>query len=294
MPIKRVAHVELGVEDVEGIVGFHEEVLGLERIDGDGGTVFLGCGADDDFDLALSPGRGVRHVALEVADEGDLDLYRGRLAAAGVQVEPRDGTEPGQRRGLRFTAPTGHVFELVLSAGRRLYSQPALTARPRSRGIAPLDLDHVTLWGQDVEGLVGFLHDQLDLELSDSFQPGPGVWGAAWLRAGDFHHDIAVIGGPDPEATLHHVAWAMDGIDHIKRGADQLSHAGMPIETGPGRHQLGGNLYAYFIAPGGHRYELSAEMPRVGAAEPPGVWADFPPAFSAWGAVPPESFGKGS
>ncbi|MCW2986969.1 MAG: glyoxalase/bleomycin resistance protein/dihydroxybiphenyl dioxygenase [Conexibacter sp.] len=294
MGIQKVAHVELGVDDVEATLEFHEHVLGLHEMAREDGVVYLGAGADEDYDLALSEGRGIRHLGLEVTSTEDLDHYAGRLAELGVSSARSQDAEPGQSDALRFTAPSGHSIELVVSAGRRLYLQPAGGPHARLKGIAPLDLDHVTLRAQDVKGLVEFLVQALDFRLSDSFQPAPGVWGAAWTRTSDFHHDVAIIGSPDASESLDHVAWTMDGIDHLKRAADQLARVKVPLEAGPGRHNLGGNLYTYFIAPGGHRYELSGEMPRIAAPDDARVWEDFPTAYSAWGAMPPESFQHGS
>jgi catechol 2,3-dioxygenase len=56
---------------------------------------------------------------------------------------------------------------------------------------------------------------------------------------------------------------------------------------------VGGNVYLFFWAPGGNRYEFSAEMPRVGAGETK-VWTDLPTAFSTWNATPPATFAHGS
>lgn len=295
MSIQKVTHVEVNVEDVESAVAFHTETLGLTELARDNGTVYLGCGLDDTYDIALSSGgTGVSHIALQV-EEADLDAYRSRLDAMGVSVQEGSDGEPGQAKGLRFTAPSGHDIELVTLVERPVYLQPALPSHPRAKGIAPIDLDHVTLRTEDVKGLAEFLQQALDFKVSDVFEPAPGIWAAAWLRVGEYHHDVAILTG-GPGETLDHVAWTMDGMDHLKRSADLLSHVGIPLETGPGRHGIGGNLFAYFWAPGGNRYELSGEMPRtVDPAAPHRVWKeDFPKAFSSWGQLPPESFQKGS
>jgi catechol 2,3-dioxygenase len=295
MAIQKVAHVEINVPDVGAALEFHTDTLGLVEIGREGDTAFLGCGLDDTYDLALrgGGGTGLAHVALQVAGDEDLDAYAERLKGMGVDTQSSTNGEPGQGRALRFSAPSGHTFELVPPAEDKPYLQPAMAQHPRS-GITPTDLCHVTLRTGDVKGLAEFLVQALDFKISDVFEPGPDVWAAAWTRAGDWHHDIAIIGG-GPDETLDHVAFEMDGIDHIRRTADALAQAELPLEAGPGRHGIGGNIYAYFWAPGGNRYELSAEMPRtVNPNAPHNVYNDFPKAFSAWGAMPPESFQKGS
>jgi catechol 2,3-dioxygenase len=294
MSIQKVAHVEIKVDDVERALEFHTETLGLTELARDNGTVYLGCGVDDTYDVALTNGgSGVSHVALQV-EEADLDTYRGRLQDLGVAVEDSTDGEPGQGKGIRFTAPSGHVFELVAHGERPVYLQVAAPKHPRTRGIAPVDLDHVTLRAQDTKGLAQWLQQALDFKISDVVEGPGGMWIAAWTRVGEYHHDVAIITG-GPGESLDHVAWTMEGAEHLKRSADLLSQSQIPLETGPGRHGLGGNLFAYFWAPGGNRYELSAEMPRcVDPGAPHGVWNDFPKAFSAWGQMPPETFQKGS
>lgn len=294
MSIQKVAHVEIRVEDLGSALEFHTETLGLTELGRDNGTVYLGCGLDNTYDLALQGGgTGVARTALQV-DEDDIPAYRSRLGEMGVAVEESTDRGPGQGKALRFQAPSGHVFELMTVADAPVYLQPAMPKHARGRGMSPTDLDHVTLRTDNVKGLVEFLQQALDFKVSDVFEPGPGVWAAAWTRVGEYHHDVAVLTG-GPGETLDHVAWTMDGLDHIKHAADLLGQTGLPIETGPGRHGIGGNLFTYFWAPGGNRYELSAEMPRtVTPNAPHNVWDDFPKAFSAWGQMPPESFQKGS
>lgn len=294
MSIQKVAHVDIKVDDLESALEFHTQTLGLVELGRDNGTVFLGCGIDEAYDVSLTAGgTGVTQIHLQ-ADEADFETYGERLKGMGVDTELATDGGPGQVKALRFSAPSGHVFTLATVADRRPYLQPAAPTHPRTQGIAPLDLDHVTLRAQDVGGLMEFLRDALDFKVSDGFQPQPGVWAAVWARVGEYHHDVAMLTG-GPGETLDHVAFTMEGVDHLKRSADLLSRAEIPLETGPGRHGIGGNLFTYFWAPGGNRYELSAEMPRtVDPGSPTGVWSDFPKAFSSWGQLPPESFQKGS
>lgn len=296
MPIQRLAHAELLVEDLNKALEFNVEAMGLVELAREGETVYLGCGADNNYDLALrGGGTGLSHFAFQVDSEEDLAHYAGRLKEAGVGSEERTDGEPGQTKALRFSLPSGQPMELALVEDRPHYLNPAIPAHRRLQGISPLDADHITLRnGEKVKETGEFLQQVLGFRVSDVFEPAPGVWGAAWLHVGDYHHDLAIMGG-SPTDNLDHLAWTMDGMEHIKRGTDILSQAEIPLETGPGRHGIGGNLYAYFWSPGGNRYELSAEMPRAtDARAATNFWNDFPKAFSAWGALPPESFERGS
>lgn len=296
MSIQKLAHAELVVEDLEKALQFNLEVMGLTELARDNGVVYLGCGGDDNYDLALvGGGTGLSHFAFQVESEEDLKHYAGRLKEAGIGSEERTDGEPGQIKALRFAIPSGQQMELVIVEDRPHYLNPASPKHRRLRGIAPLDVDHITLRnGEQVKEVGEFLRDILDFRVSDVFEPAPGVWGAAWLHVGDYHHDLAIMGGP-PGNNLDHLAWTMDGMDHIKKSADLLAQLDIPLETGPGRHGIGANLYGYFWSPGGNRYELSGEMSRAADAKAPtNTWSDFPKAFSAWGALPPESFDHGS
>jgi catechol 2,3-dioxygenase len=299
--IQKLSHAHLRVDDLDQALEFHTDVLGLTQLAREGNTVFLGCGLDNNYDVALTPGgTGLAQMAFDVTSSEDLDRYGQRLAAAGVEVERRGDAEPGVDQALRFNLPSGHVMELVVLSEPVDYQRVHAPVTPR-HGVAPLDADHITLQVPPPVSrpLVEFLRGTLDFHISDIFEPEPGLWAAAWTRTSDQHHDLAWI-PPSPEAeraTLHHFAWRLDGIEDMKRGADRLSTAGIPIEVGPGRHGAGSNLFTYFRAPGGNRYEFSAEMARTTnrAAEPSMISGpEFPRAFSAWGQVPPESFAIGS
>jgi catechol 2,3-dioxygenase len=299
MALQKLAHVEIRVQDPDRALTFYRDVMGLVPLGQSGSTHYFGCGLDENFDLAVTPGgTGVAHFAFQVDTEEDLAHYRQRLQQAGIQCEERQDSEPGVIRALRFTLPTGHVMELVLVKDRRPYLRPAAPAlRERLAGVTPDDIDHVTLsvHAPQVRTLAEFLRDVLDFKISDIFQPAPDVWAAVWTRVGEWHHDLAMIGAPEPSWTLHHVAWTFESIDHIKRMLDRASATGIKVEYGLGRHALGSNLYAYLIEPGGNRFELTGEMPRaVEHASAPLIWTDFPEAASAWGVLPPESFGRGS
>lgn len=296
MALRKLAHAVLRVQEMETALEFNTEILGLIELGRDSNTVYLGCGVDDNFDVALvEGGTGVTDFAFQVESEDDLHHYADCLSDLGVKYDVLSDREPGELKTLRFPLPNGQMMELVLVTDRPHYLTPAAPRHGRLKGIAPLDVDHISLRvGDKVKEVGEFLQSGLDFQIADVFTPAPGVWGAAWTHVGDYHHDLALMGGP-PTNTLDHLAWTMSGFEHIKQGADALARVGIPLETGPGRHGVGGNLYAYFWAPGGNRYELSAEMSRaVDRKAPPRLWTDLPKGFSAWGALLPPSFDHGS
>jgi catechol 2,3-dioxygenase len=289
--ITQVAYAELAVDDLEGAVGFHTDVVGMVELGRENNHVNLGCGVDGRCDLVLhGGGTGVRVVALEVESADDFDRYAARLADRGVDAQRLSDPRSGVAHALRFTASGGLTIELVLTDPGPAYLNPGQA--DRRAGIGPIDFDHITLKVPDTDATVEFLTTVLGFAVSDEMRPAPDVLAAAWTRAGSQHHDIAMFKGP-PEQTLHHYALRLESFEHLKSAADRLAAAGIQVETGPGRHSVGGNVYLFFWTPGGNRLEFSAEMPRVGKGETK-VWTELPKAFSAWGAMPPPTFAEGS
>jgi catechol 2,3-dioxygenase len=289
--ITQVAYAELAVDDLEGAVGFHTDVVGMVELGRENNHVNLGCGVDGRCDLVLhGGGSGVRVVALEIESADDFDRYATRLSDRGIDSQRLSDPRSGVAHALRFAAPGGVTIELVLTDPGPAYLNPGQANR--RAGIAPIDFDHITLKVPDTDAMVEFLTSVLGFAVSDEMRPQPDLLAAAWTRAGSQHHDIAMFKGP-PQQTLHHYALRLESFDHLKQAADRLGAAGIQVETGPGRHSVGGNVYLFFWAPGGNRLEFSAEMPRVGKGDTK-VWSELPKAFSAWGATPPPTFAEGS
>ena len=111
-----------------------------------------------------------------------------------------------------------------------------------------------------------------------------------FIRCNDDHHNVAFH--PGESSTLHHIAFEMDGIDSVMRGAGRMRDAGHPIEWGLGRHGPGNNVFAYFVGPDDFVIEYTAEIEKVDEnyrVREPKEWA-YPPGHSdLWGATLPPS-----
>jgi catechol 2,3-dioxygenase len=293
----RFEHAEILVRDLAQALEFYTDVMGLVEMGREHGTAYLGCGLDTNFDLALrSGGTGVVHFAIRVDDEDHLERERYRLVQNGISFEERGGAEPGQQSALRFQLPSGHLMEYVVVKDNR-YLKPSDPAHPRRQGFGPLDADHINLVTPNVRRLTEFLTDVLGFRVSDVSEPEPGFWAAAWTRYGNYHHDIGVTLTEDPTKTLHHIAWTMEGFDHMKRAMDMMAEYGLRMELGPSRHPIGPNLFVYFLEPGGNRFELSAEGAIIDPSTPTAFWRGLAETLDAWGTLHervPASFFLGS
>ncbi|MFD1912631.1 VOC family protein [Halodurantibacterium flavum] len=301
MALQKLSHARLRVKNLEESVRFHTEVLGLEEIARQDGAVYLTCGTDGTFDVAVTEGgTGVISFAIAADDEEDLKRYSKRVADAGVQVREMTAPDPGVEKAIEFDLPPQkQKMQIVLldSKARQHYYNPAARVTNHLSGMAPVDLDHITLRvGPDSSQTIEFLTKHVDFYAADIVEfPGGQGRLAAWLHVGDYHHDVAMFAGA-PHETLDHLAWTIPNLEYMKLMLDQVARGGVMLEAGPGRHGVGSNLYSYFMTPDGNRYELSGEMPRcVDRKAPPRMWrADQPGIFSSWGAPFPESFKVGS
>lgn len=290
--VHKFEHAELQVEDVSKAVDFYTEVIGLSEMTRQNGTVYLSAGFDENYDLALTEGgTGIAHFAVRVDDEETLNHYEERLADAGIETERNSGgTEPGQQAGLRFNLPCGTRMELATVSDTRYHHSNEAVVEDRI-GVTPVDVDHITLVSKDVKSDTEFLEKHLDFNISSVVTDGE-EWEGSFTRRGDYHHDVAFLPNPVDELTVHHMAWEVRSIDHMKMFIDRLTQHGTDIELGIGRHYAGDNLFSYFWTPGDNRIELTAEMATVDPSAET-EYMPFERAISAWGPIEfPESFLK--
>ena len=290
---QRLEHAALSVENLDTAVSFYTDVLGLAVDEVGTNRVTLTCGYDDRYDfVATESGAGVDHFALR-AEPAAFERYVDSLKTSDVGVEPVHKDDTDFKNGARFTLPSGVDVELVVVADARYRRENETTA---SRGgVAPVDVDHITLMSDAIRDDVAFLEEHLDFNVSEIHKRDDGDWRFAWTRMGSQHHDVAFVNTDRSAWTLHHLAWTMTGIEHIKSLADRMAQHNYDIEVGVNRHVVGSNIFAYFQEPGGNRFELSAEMSTLDESTTTRVNEPGDDVLSAWGGVrPPESYDDGT
>lgn len=294
---QRFEHVELRVKDLAKAMEFYQGALGLVEIGKEKGITYLGCGYDKNYDLAVSEGgTGVEHFAVRVDDEDELEYFYHKITNLGIKVERHNGTEPGQVKGIRFPLPSGIQMEFVLVADND-YANPARPAYPRNVAAAPLNIDHINLLTTDVKKETDFFSEILNFKISDIVDPEMnGKYMMSFMRFRGYHHDVATTITKNAADTLHHVAWTMSNIEHIKTACDVITQFDVDVEFGPGRHPIGPNLYAYFLEPGGNRFEFVAEQVYLDPSSPTKRWRSMQETLESWSRLrkPPGSFIQGS
>lgn len=289
--VQRTEAVTVRVPDPAAAVSFYTDVMGLVEIAREGSTTYLGCGMDENFDLAVVEGEpGVERFAVRVTAE-EFERHQDRLDREGIDHERR--TDPGHDRGLYLDLPESGVTLGFVAVADTRYHHSGGTADfldstapvdPDRAAIAPTDLDHVAVVSPDVEADVSFLEEVLDFRLSDA-QVDEGEWRNAFVRYGLHHHDVALFAGDGPN-RLDHVAWAATDVGHMTLFADKLAQRGHRLSKPFTKHGPGANVAFYFHEPGGHRFEYNAGMASVASDAPVGKYEreDRPGGSSMWGA----------
>ncbi|WP_156105683.1 VOC family protein [Halobellus rufus] len=287
--VRKLEYVHLQVTDLDDALAFYTTVMGLNEYDYDGDHVALGCGLDDRVDLLVTEGgTGVAEFAVRVPDEATLADLETQLNDADVDVKDPHGPYDG----VAFVLPSEIRMALVVpDSGRREYHHPSEPNTPDRSALTPLDLDHINLASTDPRADAEFLRNVLGFNVSDIRKTDRGYWTQVFTRFGDYHHDVAITITTDISDTLHHLAWTMTDIAHLKTFADLVVQHGHNLELGIGRHNAGGNLFMYLWTPGGNRFEFNAEVATLDATSPVRYQGTEGNSVSIWdGVYPPKSF----
>ncbi|MEK6244817.1 MAG: VOC family protein [Pseudomonadota bacterium] len=271
--------VDLGVPDVAAHARFYTEVWRLSVAAERNGSVYLrGTGAYHHI-VALHPRSkpGLLCINLAAAGRAAVDRLHLRVKETGAaQVDaPCALGEPGGGYGFAFMDPENRVVR-VIADDKRHADGAVAPDRPEK-------ITHVVLNTPRQKDAAAFWVKALGFEVSDRSL-------LTFIRCNSDHHNIAFH--PGESSTLHHIAFEMDGIDSVMRGAGRMRDAGHPIEWGLGRHGPGNNVFAYFVGPDDFVIEYTAEVEKVDQnyrVREANDWA-YPPGHSdLWGVTPPPS-----
>lgn len=293
MRIAKIGHVEFHTTNLEGMVSYYTDVigLGLSARDEDG-TAYLTSGSDHhDLVLRQGPENRLDHVAYQIG--GSLSLQEAADELRGQKVEVRElDAEPGVGEALGLSDPEGNAIELYASV------EPA-NGRPRGTGISPQKLGHLAVLVEDPQRVADFYQDVLGFRWSDWLEDF-----FVFLRCNADHHSANFLKSPQGR-RMHHFAYELRDWAHVQLACDRLAEADVSVIWGPGRHGPGHNIFTYHRDPDGNIVELFTQLDLVldeglGHFDPrpwhednlqkPKVWEAGPKAPNAWGQGPPEGF----
>jgi catechol 2,3-dioxygenase-like lactoylglutathione lyase family enzyme len=211
-------------------------------------------------------------IGLAVGSRADVDAMHQQLVAAGVQIvaAPHELTSPGGGYGVRFFDPDGRTVEVSSDV------EPG-PKRELARGESiPVGLSHVVFHAPDLAKTIGFYEAMLGFRVSDWL--GDIM---CFVRCNSWHHRLAFLPGPP---ALNHIAFSMTDHNEMLRGVARLRRASVDVKWGPGRHTAGNNTFSYFISPGGHVVEYTAELEEIDEDTwTPTVYPMTPEVTDQWG-----------
>lgn len=290
MALHRLTTLTLGVPDPETAGAFYA-AFGLEPR---GRGRFATRDGGEQLRLVTAPRRGAHHLGIGADDPDDLDRIHHELGRRQVPAD-RDAA------GLHLREPVTGLPMTVEVAPRLATGDPAdpptngpsgvgrwdrpAAAVLREAPVRPSNLTHLVLTSPDQAATVAFLVEALGFEVSDEV---PGI--IAFTRCGEVHHNLAVQAAPG--SFVHHVAFEVDDVDDVLRGASALVEADAGRHVwGLGRHAIGSNWFWYLRDPAGNFVEYAADVDRITAQDryAPGAWSGHQFLY-AYGPPPPAEF----
>ena len=274
--LHRIDHVCLRVADVEEAVSRWSVQFGLVDRGRHSGRALLSCD-DEPYALELVEGTaGHDHTAFALARHCSIDEAEAHLAAAGVQVERRDGS-------LFASDPDGCGIELVPYRETEpwvLHARRSTTVRPG----APRKLGHVNCLTSRLQESVRFYTEALGMGVTD-WLGDRGVW----FHVNTDHHVMALI--DKGVSRFHHLAFDVVDIGQMRDSLDHVARHGRWLGWGPTRHGVGGNIASYVRVVEEECFvELYCDMEQLQADHEPRVWPDDRYSSNTWGPLPPRSY----
>jgi len=267
--ISHLAHAEIITPKLEESVHFFKEVMGMEESGREGQSVYLRCWGDyyhHSLVLTEGPQPALGHVGWRTHGPEELEAAVQQIEATGRGEGWHEHT-PGHGRAYRFRGPGGHLNEIFWEVEHYVAppelrsTYPARPQRFTGRGVAPRQIDHVTVASIDVMGDTNWYCDNLGFRFMEYTVPDevPNLVVFTQTTTNEKSHDFGFVADfSGVPGRINHLAFFVPEVKDLLRGADILLEAGTPIEYGPGQHGMGEQHYLYFREPGGLRIELNS------------------------------------
>jgi catechol 2,3-dioxygenase len=267
--IAQLAHLEVLTPTPDETVHFFRDIMGLEESGRHEDSIFLrGWGEWNYHSLQITEGSEpeLGHIAWRAASPEHLDTAVKRLQDANAGVGWIDGSV-GHGPAFRYESPGGHLHEIFWEV--ETYTAPADLAssypdRPQRyvpRGVAPRQIDHVTVMTGDPLGDAHWYRDVLQSTLTawSVLDEDQDMAVFAMITNNEKSHDLGlVVDGSGIKNRMHHLSYWVDSREELLRAADIFTNADVKIEFGPGRHGMGEQDYLYVFDPAsGLRVEIN-------------------------------------
>lgn len=269
-----IRSVDLGVSDLASREGFYKDVWRLLPVIRTQTSTYL-RGASPHHHLVglhIWDQPQLLRIDLTTANRTAIDVIHDGLRRSGYSVaeEPAEISEPGHGYGFAFRDPEGRIIR-ILSDDKR---HPKEQLQPDR----PIKITHVVLNSRSVEAVASFYCNFLGFEIIDR------TASMTFIRCNEDHHTLAFA--HSDFVTLHHIAFEMEDLDSVMRGAGRMRDNGYELDWGVGRHGPGNNVFAYFVGPDDFVIEYTAEVEKVDRnyrVRGPADWAWPPGRNDQWG-----------
>ena len=247
--VTAVRSVTLGVPDLAASKSFYTGIWGLTPVAEHADTVYLRGTGPYHHVLALTA-----HARLQVLGLDLLADDRDAIAALHRQVGGSPATHiaapaaqdaPGGGYGFSFVDPDGRQVRVLTDDMRHADTAP----HPDK----PSKITHAVLNSPDMDKITAFYVEHLGFEIKNRIKV------MSFLKCNQDHHSLAFATGNG--STLNHLAFAMNDVAAVARGAKRMMGHGFPIGWGVGQHAAGEDVYAYFEGPEGGGIEYITKVP---------------------------------
>jgi catechol 2,3-dioxygenase-like lactoylglutathione lyase family enzyme len=220
--VRRIRYATFETPDMEKALAYYTQVNGLTLAVREKSRAYLATRIGE-LAIELRQGETARCLGLsfEVAAGTDVAAVRKLLSNEGIPSEERGDAAPGISRLLSFQAPNGTTLE-----------------RQQVPGVGPFKLGHVAFFAPDPKSISAFYQRVLDFRVSDWIDDF-----FVFMRCGPEHHSVNFLRGD--VVRLHHFAFELNDVSHMKNACDLLAQRGIPLVWGPLRFGPGHNVAVF-------------------------------------------------
>jgi len=280
---RRIGHATYETPDLNRMVDYYTEVLGLVLVERDKDRAFLATQVGL-LAIQLNKADAERGVMLsfEVAPNSDFGELARDLEKEGIKSELRNDSIPGIGQVLTFKDNKGTTIALFKDwsyLGKHL----------QHHGVGPLKLGHIAWVVDDPAKTAEFYSKVMGFRVSDWISDF-----FVFMRCNSDHHTVNFIRGT--AAKMHHMAFELKDFIHLQNSCDLFGQKQVPIIWGPLRHGPGHNIATYHRNPDDQIIEMFTELDKMldeslGYFEPRPWHRDHPQVPKVWDAPPNDIWG---
>lgn len=251
MTVRALSYVGLETSDLDGWVGFADEVLGLPaQRDGSDRALLRMDQRVYRFDIRRGDTDRLAWLGWEVSSADELAEMAALLREHGVEVVPGDPAVAKERRIKEFVVahdPAGNRLELF-------YGQEAdfglfRTTRPMDGYLTgDLGMGHAVVGVADLDANLRFYTEVLGFRISDLFKDK-----MAFLHCNPRHHSLALVQSDAP--GLRHIMLEVRSLDDVGVTMDVAMQRGV-LTRHLGRHTNDEAVSFYLATPSGWEIEF--------------------------------------